>query len=544
MKKATKLIVAPSLYIFDIDSLWHKNIWQRKNIHMGERGRFVTPPSAELCCGMCKDVCQDPHWMCSENHAFCKSCLTGHVSCPTCNKKDVDPPAPAKCLERQIQDLQVYCCHSKQLICCPASEQTEGAILVLETNDDHAGGDGCEWTGKLSELVNHLRTVCKHAPVSCVWTSCKQTPERHLLNHHTIVCEHRLIECALCHKSITFRDVPDHQANQCPCRMVNCQLCDRKLEFQEMDHHVQLNCPQKTIVCEYAAFGCKETPVRSLWRHHCEKASEQHLHLVMGFAMSKIITLETQVESLQKTVTALTATIAAKEDKATVSALANTVATKEDKTTVTALAATVAAKEDSTTVTSLANSIKTLANTVTGKEDKTTVTALAAIVSAKEDSTKVTALANIVAGKEDVKTVTALEAKVNGKMDAYPRLSAVRSCPLPWSVCIRHDENLKVVLEKTYKFSKECDTMITVSAHIHNAGNLYLNIDSPPLCHLDALAFNCAHLTTSNNWVPITLSAVIPAGTYDGPRSILLYGAARTSETMIVNGISMNIFST
>ncbi len=101
---------------------------------IGFHCEFVKPPPSEYIqseCPVCLQIIREPHQVTCCGNKFCKACIE-HIkvtkkSCPTCKEKFSS--FPDKGLKRSLYSLKVRCSYQK---------------------------DGCEWTGELRQLDEHL----------------------------------------------------------------------------------------------------------------------------------------------------------------------------------------------------------------------------------------------------------------------------------------------------------------------------------------------------------------------------------------------------
>ena len=97
---------------------------------------FVSPPTSafQTECPICCLVLRDPYQSTCCGTSFCRSCfecVAEHNPCPVCRELDFEM-FPNKGLKRALNQLQVLCTHAK---------------------------DGCEWSGELGDLEQHLSEV-------------------------------------------------------------------------------------------------------------------------------------------------------------------------------------------------------------------------------------------------------------------------------------------------------------------------------------------------------------------------------------------------
>jgi len=124
---------------------------------------FVEPPPGDfqVDCAICLLKLHDPQQVSCCGKNFCDSCIKclqlHGQQCPTCNSPF--SAFPNKGLKQSLTQLHVYCTHRN---------------------------DGCEWTGELEELEQHVNTKCPHAVVNCTfkYAGCEvQLPSKDMPAH-------------------------------------------------------------------------------------------------------------------------------------------------------------------------------------------------------------------------------------------------------------------------------------------------------------------------------------------------------------------------
>ena len=122
-------------------------------------------------CPICLLVLREPYQATCCGKSFCKRCIhrikAANQACPTCNGKDFTL-FPNKGLQQSLYDFQVYCTHKSQ---------------------------GCEWTGEMRELDNHLNS---DPPADKSLRGCLYT---------IIKCP---LGCSDCEKGVCRKDVKGH----------------------------------------------------------------------------------------------------------------------------------------------------------------------------------------------------------------------------------------------------------------------------------------------------------------------------------------------
>ena len=198
----------------------------------GYQVNFVEQPPKEIevDCPVCFNVLFEPKLATCCGHSFCAACIgpikSGGKPCPLCSQQIelVDD----KRLERILNGLTVYCPHKEK---------------------------GCEWTGELREVNNHLN---------------KQPATDSLLKG----CQYQEILCEVC------------QSHQC--------------ERQLMEDHILRNCPECEIKCEYHYVGCDFKGSQPELDGHMSKAMNVHLSLLAKFVQSSSSKKDNEIKQLKE----------------------------------------------------------------------------------------------------------------------------------------------------------------------------------------------------------------------------------------------------
>ena len=142
---------------------------------------FVEPPTSafQVDCAVCLLKLRDPQQVSCCGKNFCDSCIKGLQQCPTCNSSFTT--FTNKGLKQSLTQLHVYCTHRS---------------------------DGCEWTGELGKLDQHLNE--NYAPGS--------------------------------------------EGHGCPYVEIRCIHCNER--FQRQIHPFE-SCPKRQVRCQYYNHGCR-----------------------------------------------------------------------------------------------------------------------------------------------------------------------------------------------------------------------------------------------------------------------------------------------
>lgn len=149
---------------------------------------FVEPPPKYFKpeCPVCLHILREPYQATCCGNSFCQNCLekvkNERKACPTCSTPNfVD--FHNKGLQRMLYDFEVHCTHKSQ---------------------------GCEWTGELRELDNHLNSApsankslegCQFSVIDCPlsYAGCEASCSRREMSDHInkSITSHTLIQASI-----------------------------------------------------------------------------------------------------------------------------------------------------------------------------------------------------------------------------------------------------------------------------------------------------------------------------------------------------------
>ncbi len=228
---------------------------------------FITPPPREIQteCPVCLQIIREPHQVTCCGKKYCQSCIQcvqdSKSCCPTC-KAQVFHCFPDKGIKQSFYGLKVRCSHQK---------------------------DGCEWTGELRQLDEHLNTDpqpekqldgCQLANINCMLCT-KEVARRHIEAHQT-KCTNRPFTCHYCNEyKTTFNDVMNNHWPVCGSFPVPCpNQCDSTIQRQNIDSHVADECPLTTINCDFHHVGCAVKLPRQDMPEHQRENLLTHISLL------------------------------------------------------------------------------------------------------------------------------------------------------------------------------------------------------------------------------------------------------------------------
>ena len=191
----------------------------------------------EVKCPVCLELLSEPV-ITSCHHLFCKDCIYGQETCPTCREEFITT-TPDVGSTKLMKAFKVKCPNSSE---------------------------GCRWQGDLGDAEEHLEKKCQYQKAKCPF-QCKELlegPQEEVRFKHHLTCE----------------NLP-----------VSCPGCWVYIKRKNMQRHLSKDCPVELVPCKYALFGCEE-PVERIDKDehfsdveaHLEKCMEAQLGLLGAFS--------------------------------------------------------------------------------------------------------------------------------------------------------------------------------------------------------------------------------------------------------------------
>ena len=218
-------------------------------------------------CPVCLQIIRDPHQVTCCGKKYCYTCIeyieTSGRPCPNCNTKDI-VSFPDVGLQQKLYALKVRCSHQK---------------------------DGCEWTGELRQLDEHLNTDpqpekqldgCQFVEIDCIYNCRNHQQRRYIQNHQIKDCPKRPFGCEHCHDyKSTYDDVTNNHWPVCGSFPVPCpNQCGSTIQRQNIDSHVADECPLTTINCDFHHVGCAVKLPRQDMPEHLRENLLTHISLL------------------------------------------------------------------------------------------------------------------------------------------------------------------------------------------------------------------------------------------------------------------------
>lgn len=206
--------------------------------------------------------------------------------CPLCNCT-FSTILHDKLLQRTLNERQVYCMHKDA---------------------------GCDWTGKLVTLDQHLNATpdsgkrmegCLIQSIKCSY--CDDTFKRTDMLDHESKCPRRPITCIHCETFCAPEAELEKHWKECKGYPVQCEnKCGETVKRENMTKHLKDHCPFTVITCDYSCAGCEVTLPRKEMIVHMDQAAKDHLQLVMKQLakqeeqLKELTPLRTKLELVQK----------------------------------------------------------------------------------------------------------------------------------------------------------------------------------------------------------------------------------------------------
>lgn len=170
---------------------------------------------------------------------YCQPCLdnliTQEKNCLHCHASSYES-FDNEALRKELKRLEVHCTNQKE---------------------------GCEWTGTLKKLPQHLNPNEADAKGGCKWANgkcpfCFKSIRRKNLDvHKAESCIKRPYECQYCDFRSSFEDVMTNHRPICSYSPVPCpNNCGEHVVYMDMESHMANDCRHKVLVCEFKEFGC------------------------------------------------------------------------------------------------------------------------------------------------------------------------------------------------------------------------------------------------------------------------------------------------
>ena len=225
------------------------------------------PQCLQTECPVCLLILREPYQVICCGKSFCRPCIEkvkdDHTPCPCC-KQDNFNDFPNKGLQQPLYGFKVYCANK---------------------------AEGCDWTGELGELDNHLNLNqqdenkqlegCEFAEIKCNY--CSEFFVRiALLNHKVKFCDKRPFSCEYCNYKSTYDDMTRNHWPVCGHHPVQCpNNCGAFSQRQNLESHVVKDCPLTVVECEFHYAGCEVKLPRKDMPDHLQDGLNTHFSLLV-----------------------------------------------------------------------------------------------------------------------------------------------------------------------------------------------------------------------------------------------------------------------
>ena len=164
------------------------------------------------------------------------------------------------------------------------------------------GEKGCEWTGELGQLGQHLRPPqnqegCQFVNITC--NLCGETMQRsHLSHHQESDCPQRTYSCPHCSLLSNYDNIINTHLAECPCYPSPCPHCDIILERCDFRLHVDNECILAPVPCPFTPVGCQESLLRLELATHLKKSAAIHAQILLENGGDEITLYRSSLEEI------------------------------------------------------------------------------------------------------------------------------------------------------------------------------------------------------------------------------------------------------
>ena len=218
------------------------------------------PKEVQTECSICLHVLRDPQMVDCCGNRFCGRCIDKYLEkndcCPLCKGECGDTIAD-KQLARTLKQKKVRCVHEEQ---------------------------GCEWTGILSLLDDHLDVSkrlegCTFKVLTC--KHCNKSLERAQIENHELKCHRKMVTCDYCEWYVCEKQNLLQHYDECELYPIACPKgCKATVTRVGLGEHVAKTCPSAIIDCKFTYAGCTVKMPRKNMPDHLEQSIHDHLTLL------------------------------------------------------------------------------------------------------------------------------------------------------------------------------------------------------------------------------------------------------------------------
>lgn len=205
----------------------------KEEFQVGFTCAFISPPK-ELTtdCPICLYILREPYQATCCGSTYCHSCIEhvrrGKKPCPKCRNNEFDV-FPDRGLRNALYGFKVHCVYKEE---------------------------GCNWTGELRYLENHLNVEPK-------------------LEQKFFGCEFLNLRCSTCEKSFPRHSLENHEMKACLGRHYTCEYChDHSGRFEMVVANHWPECLYRELPCPN---DCGVYPLKKDLQYHLENKCELRL---------------------------------------------------------------------------------------------------------------------------------------------------------------------------------------------------------------------------------------------------------------------------
>lgn len=144
---------------------------------------------------------------------------------------------------------------------------------------------GCDWTGELRALEEHMKDCCMYNMTPCTNKCLGSDGEEYMcmrkdLEKHLKECQKRRYKCCHCEEEGAFDERTTTHLQNCPEVPTTCpnEGCNEEIPAKRIKLHLSEDCPFTVKTCKYESIGCTaKVPRKDLDTHQ----NDDKLHMLI-----------------------------------------------------------------------------------------------------------------------------------------------------------------------------------------------------------------------------------------------------------------------
>ncbi|XP_065659998.1 TNF receptor-associated factor 5-like isoform X3 [Hydra vulgaris] len=143
------------------------------------------------------------------------------------------------------EPIQTQCGHRLCLLCAEEMRKRNKGVLICPLDNSILESSKIFSDVAVKRVIMQLKVKCSNFSDGCEWTG-----ELKILNEHLGSCEYQTLKCLNnpCSTSLLPKNLKKHMEKHCIYRLVTCQYCKEKIIFSEKQIHEE-NCECLPLCC-------------------------------------------------------------------------------------------------------------------------------------------------------------------------------------------------------------------------------------------------------------------------------------------------------